>query len=98
MRNWIVRWLANILALFIITQAHIGISVKNNNPATYILAIVVMSLVNALIRPIIMFFVWPINCLTFGLLGFLINVILFQIIGSGVIPGFQVSGFYAALI
>lgn len=96
MRNWLMRWIASALALFIIAQLHIGIDEKSIG--TLIVAVIVLGLVNSLIRPIIMFFVWPINCLTFGLLGIIINAILFWIVGSGVVPGFHVKDFFAALI
>jgi putative membrane protein len=44
-----------------------------------------------------MLFVWPINCLTFGLLGFVINVALF--FGVGKLGfGFDVATPMAALI
>ena len=66
MRNWIVRWIASALALFVVTKVVPGISV--DNVGTLVVAVVVLGLVNAFIRPLIMFFVWPINCLTFGLL------------------------------
>jgi putative membrane protein len=96
MKNWIVRWIASGLALLVVTHVVPGISVKD--PVTLIVAVLVLGLVNSLIRPIIMFFVWPINCLTFGLLGFLINVLLFQLVGSSLVPGFHVKGFVPALI
>lgn len=96
MRNWIASWVASALALFILTQIHIGISAKD--PVTLIVAVVVLALVNTFIRPIIMFFAWPVNCLTFGLFGFVINALLFWIVGSSLVPGFVVAGFIPALI
>jgi putative membrane protein len=90
-----MRWIASTLALFIITKLSIGIDDKSIG--TLIVAVIVLGLVNSLIRPIIMFFVWPINCLTFGLLGIIINAILFWIVGN-VVPGFHVHGFVSALI
>ena len=97
MRNLIARWVASALALFILAQAHIGIIVKDNNIATLLVAVVILGFVNAFIRPIIMFFAWPINCLTFGLFGFALNVILFLVVGQ-VVPGFKVDGVIPALI
>ena len=90
MKNIFVRWIASAIALLILTQAHIGIEAKN--AAALIIALVALGLANAVIRPLIMFYAWPINCLTFGLLGFAINVLLFGIVGSGVVPGFAVTG------
>ncbi len=97
MRNWLMRWIASALALFIITKLNIGIYVDKDSIGILIIAVIALGLINSLIRPIIMFFVWPINCLTFGLLGFIINAILFEVVGY-LVPGFHVKGFVAALI
>ncbi|SRR5579871_3389357 len=100
MKNLLTRWIASALALFIITQLKIGIEVKSQGVDTAgILLVVVLALglVNALIRPIIMFFAWPVNCLTFGLFGFVLNVGLFWLV-LNFVPGFHVSGPIAAVI
>lgn len=102
MRNWITRWIASALALLIITQipqtgVHVAATKNGNSTVTLLIAVVALGLVNAFIRPIIMFFAWPINCLTFGLLGFAINILLFFLVGQ-VVPGFKVDGVQGALI
>ncbi len=96
MKNWIIRWVVSALALYVITLLHIGVVV--DNPITALVVVVVLGFVNSLIRPIIMFFVWPINCMTFGLMGFVVNVALFLAVGSGLIHGFAVHGWKAAFI
>ena len=101
MRNLITRWIASALALFLIAQVGFGIHLKNHDASTLMtlaVATVAIGLANAVIRPIIMFFAWPVNCLTFGLFGFVVNAVLFWVAGSGLIPGFQVDGFVPALI
>ncbi len=100
MKNLLTRWIASALALFIIAQLKIGIEVKDQGvqtAGTLLMVVLVLGLANALIRPIIMFFAWPINCLTFGLFGFVLNVGLFWLVGTFV-PGFHVSGPKAALL
>ena len=100
-RNLITRWIANALALLIITQIpHIGVNLKSYDAgawATLAMAGIAIGLVNALIRPVVMFFGKPINCLTFGLFGLLVNAGLFYLVGNFV-PGFAVEGFLPALI
>ena len=101
MKNWIVRWIANILALLVITHVVPGIHTDSASPVMLFVAVVALGLANAVIRPIIMFFVWPINCFTFGLLGFVVNALLFFVVGQmhlgfKVDPGF--NGFVASLI
>lgn len=100
-RNWMTRWIASALALFIITQIpHIGVSLTKHDSGAWMtlaIATVAIGLANALIRPIVMFFGAPINCLTFGLFGVLVNTCLFWLVGTFV-PGFKVEGFIPALI
>lgn len=96
MKNWIVRWIASALALAVV--AYVVPGIKVDSATTLLIVVVILGFVNAFIRPIIMFFVWPINCLTFGLLGFVVNVLLFWVVGSDLVKGFHVNGFAAALI
>lgn len=98
MKNWIVRWIANIVALFAVTQFVPGIQFDGKHYLSLVLVVVGLALANAVIRPIIMFFAWPINCLTLGLFGFALNIVFFWIAGSGVVPGYTVVGPIAALI
>jgi putative membrane protein len=98
MRNWLLRWVASGLALYIITKLHIGIHVDKDSLGTLIVAVIVLGLINSFLRPIILFFVWPINCLTFGLFSFVVNAMLFWLVGSNLVPGFHVDGFVPALI
>ena len=104
MKNWLMRWVASILALMLIVggyslakdpSGHPGIHV--NSPAAVMIAVVALGLANSIIRPIILFFAWPINCLTFGLFSFLLNVLLFLIVGN-LHFGFYVTSPLHALI
>jgi putative membrane protein len=97
-KNWIVRWLANIAALFAVTMFVPGIHFDGHNYLSLVIVVVGLALANAVLRPIIMFFAWPINCLTFGLLGFALNILFFWVAGSGVVPGYRVDGALPALI
>lgn len=100
MKNWITRWIASALALFVIANLKVGVTLVNHdaNALTALaIATVALGLANALIRPIIMFFAWPVNCLTFGLFGLVVNAALFWVVGT-VVPGFKVAGPVPALI
>ena len=101
MKNWFVRWIANIFALLIVATVVPGISIDKTQPLMLFVAVIALGFANAIIRPIIMFFVWPINCLTFGLLGFVVNALLFFVVGQlklgfSVQPG--INGLIASLI
>jgi putative membrane protein len=102
MRNWLISWVASTLALLaivgaynVVTPDHRGIYV--DSPTAVIIAVVVLGLVNSIIRPIILFFAMPINCLTFGLFGFVLNVLLFLMVGNLGL-GFHVRTVFDALI
>jgi putative membrane protein len=67
-------------------------------PAALIFA-VVLGLLNALVRPILLFVTCPLNLVTFGLFTFVINAVVFWLaaqLASG--SGIQVIGFSGALI
>lgn len=98
MKNWIVRWIANIVALFAVTKFVPGIEFDNQHYLSLVIVVVGLGLANAVIRPIIMFFAWPINCLTLGLFGFALNILFFWVAGSGIVPGYSVHGALPALI
>ncbi len=89
MINWILRLFCSALALLIVAKLKIGVSVTD----TFSLfeATIVISLVNSLVRPVIGFLTLPINCLTFGIFGFLVNCFLFAATHA-VVPGFNVEG------
>ena len=98
-RNFLIGLLGTALALFIITLLlphHIWLDWHQPVPVLAILLL--FGVVNSLVRPIIMFFLWPVNCLTFGLLGFCLNVLLFFVVGQLKISWFHVTDLLSALI
>jgi putative membrane protein len=104
MRNWILRWIASTLALLAIVggywvtrgaSGHPAIWVES--PTAVIVAVVALGLANSVVRPIVLFFAWPINCLTLGLFSFVLNVLLFLMVGN-LGFGFHVTSPVAALI
>lgn len=62
----------------------------------FILAIV-FTIMNILIRPILLFITLPINILTFGLFTLILNGALFWF-ASSFVKGFAVSGFWVAVL
>ena len=90
MVNWILRWVISAIALAIV--AHIpslGVS-YNNDLVVLAEATIVIGLINSLIRPILDLLTLPLNCLTFGLFGFVLNAILFSAVPY-VVKGFHVT-------
>ena len=91
----IVRWFINALALMLVAYLYSGVIVDNIFAA--LIAALVLGLVNAFIRPILVFLTFPVTILTLGLFIFVINAFLFWFAAS-VVDGFKVTGFLAALV
>jgi len=95
MKGLLIRWL--ILTVAIMVAAHLieGIEVKGFWSA--FLAAAILGVLNALFRPILIILTLPITILTLGLFTFVINAVLIMMV-SGVIGGFEVHGFWSALL
>lgn len=89
----LLRWLLNALALLLVAVLVPGVTVDGFYAA--LIVALVLGIVNALVRPILIFLTLPINVLTLGLFTFVINALLFWFV-STVVKGFHVSGFAAA--
>ncbi len=98
MKGILIRWVVSAVALYLTAWfarvLHVGLRVEG--AATALLAVVVLAVVNALIRPLVIMFTLPLNCLTLGLLTFFINALMFWLVGK-VVPGFTVRGPWAAI-
>lgn len=91
----IANWVLNALALFIVSKILSGIYVADFTTA--LIAALVIGLVNALIKPFLLFLTLPITILTLGLFTFVLNALMLLLAGA-VTPGFRVDGFMTALI
>ncbi len=89
----LLRWILNALALLLVTRVVPGVTVDGFYAA--LIVALVLGVVNALIRPILVFLTLPINLLSLGLFTFVINALLFWFV-STLVKGFHVSGFMAA--
>lgn len=70
-----------------------GIRITNFYAA--VIAVLVLGLVNALIKPLILLLTLPFNILTLGLFTLIINALLFWF-SSTIVKGFDVAGFWPA--
>ncbi len=64
---------------------------------TALLAALVLALLNTIVRPVLVVLTLPVTVVTLGLFLFVINALMFWA-ASGLLSGFQVAGFGAALI
>jgi putative membrane protein len=91
----IIKWLALTAAIMITSYLLDGISVDGISSA--FLAAAVLGILNVFLRPIALILTLPVNILSIGLFTFVINAFML-IITSKIIPGFNVNGFWTALI
>jgi len=91
----IVRWLLLAAALLLVAYLYPGVSVTSFGAA--MVAALVLGLLNTVVRPLLVLLTLPVTLLTLGLFLFVINALMFWA-AAGVLEGFKVSGFTAALI
>lgn len=95
MVHFLLTWLLSALALIITAQVVPGFTVAGLGAAA--IAAVVLGLINAIVRPILVFLTLPLTLLTLGLFLLVINALLILLAGA-ITPGFSVSGFIPALL
>src|SRR5512136_1650221 len=95
MKQLIVRWIVNSTALLVV--AHLVSGVTLDNWMTVFVAAIVLGLLNAFLRPVLIFLTLPVTVLTLGLFTLFINAFLFYM-AAYLVRGFHVSGFWQAFI
>ncbi|MGE5248686.1 MAG: phage holin family protein [Bacteroidota bacterium] len=90
----LLRWLTMTAAIILAAYLLDGIRVSGFFSA--LCAAALLGIFNAVLRPIAILLTLPINIMTLGLFTFVINAILLRMV-SGIIRGFDVSGFWPAV-
>jgi len=91
----IFKWLLSAAALLCVAYLYQGVVVSSFGAA--LLAAFVIGLFNMILRPVLVLLTLPVTLVTLGLFLFVINALIFWS-ASGVLDGFQVRGFGAALL
>ena len=91
----IVRWLLLAAALLLVAHLYPGVTVASFGAA--MVAALVLGLLNTLVRPLLVLLTLPVTLITLGLFLFVINALMFWS-AAGVLSGFNVTGFGAALV
>lgn len=91
----IVKWLLSACALLAVAYIYSGVAVSSFGSA--LIAAFVIGLFNTVLRPVLVVLTLPVTVVTLGLFLFVINALMFWS-ASGVLDGFHVNGFGAALI
>lgn len=99
----LIRWAIGAVALYLTVllgkQLGFGLSFTESGAQSVgaaFVVVLVLTLVNALIRPVVKMLTLPLSCITFGLFGLVINAIMFYLVGE-LNVGLRVDGFVAAL-
>jgi putative membrane protein len=91
----LAKWLLSAMALLAVAHFYSGVVVTSFVAA--LIAAFVIGLLNTIVRPILVVLTLPVTLITLGLFLFVINALMFYM-ASGLLDGFQVKGFAAALI
>jgi putative membrane protein len=91
----LVRWLLGAAALLAVAHLYSGVEVRSFSSA--LIAALVIGLLNTVVRPVLVVLTLPATVLTLGLFLFVINALMFWS-AAGLLEGFHVKGFSAALI
>ncbi len=90
----LLRWL--ILALGVVIAAHVVPGIHYSDAGALVLAVILLSFFNAVLRPVLVLFTLPFIIVTMGLGIVVINAFLFLIVGR-LVDGFSVGGFWPAV-
>ncbi len=94
-RHIIIVWGIETFALLLLDRWLPGLTLTSGEAA--ILGIAVIGLLNAILRPILLYFTITFTVLTFGLLSFLLNVIV-VILAAEIVPGFIIDNHLTAFL
>ncbi len=93
--KYLIQLLITALAVCILAYLLPGVFVKGYVSAVAVA--VVLSLLNLLVKPIIVLFTLPVTVFTLGLFLLVINAVII-ILADKLVAGFSVSGFWSALV
>lgn len=91
----ILKWVLFALAIMLTAWLIPGIMVESF--PTALLAAFVMAIINVFIKPFLLIITLPVNILTLGIFTFILNTLLFMLMGYFV-PGVEIDGFWSALL
>lgn len=94
MQGILIRTAITMLGLFLASKLIPGVHIAGTG--SFILAALLLGLVNGLVRPIVFLMTLPLTIVTLGLFLFILNAAMFGLVAA-LLDNFTVSGFWAAL-
>lgn len=95
MTSLLVHWLVTAVALIAAAYILPGMKIKNFGIA--LVAAAVLGVVNALIRPVVAFFAFPITFVTLGLFALVINGLMLMLVAK-LVPDFEIDGCLTSIV
>ncbi len=96
MKNFLIRLLVNALALAVAAWLIDGIQMSDRFLDVLLVALV-FGVLNAILKPILLFFSIPLLVLTLGLFALVVNAVMLMLTAS-ILDDFAVSGFWTAVL
>ncbi len=93
--KFLIRLLLSALAVVLLANVLPGVHVATFGIA--VLVALVLSLLNFLVKPLLVILTLPVTIITFGLFLLVINALII-LMASGLVSGFDVDGFWWALL
>lgn len=93
--NIFINWLLSAIA--IVVAAYILPGVKVDTFVTALVLAVVLGVINAFLKPVLVFLTFPITIITLGLFSLVLNALLIML-AAAIVPGFRVDGFWWAFL
>jgi putative membrane protein len=94
MNGILLRTLITMLGLLLASALVPGVNI--DGAGSFIVAAILLGLVNAFIRPVALLLTLPMTLLTLGLFVFIVNAAMFGLVAA-MLDGFAVAGFWSAI-
>lgn len=95
MKNFVISLLISAVAIMILAYLLPGVAV--NGFIAAVITALVIGMVNGIVKPIFTVLTIPVTILTLGLFLFVINALMI-LLADMIVPGFEVDGFWWALL
>jgi len=89
-QSWLINTLAVLVAVYVIKGIHY------DKPLDLLIASLLLGILNAVLRPVLMFLALPLLIFTLGLFTLVINALLLYFVGYVLRPHFYVDDFWSA--
>jgi putative membrane protein len=97
LRKLLLRWLVNFLGLWLAAELMSGAITYDDRIVVLVIAALIFSVVNAIIRPLIVILALPAIVLTLGLFMLVVNAFMLYLT-TLVYPSFHLGSFWAAVL